>query len=57
MLSGHVRKGDTIEIPCPYPEAWAETVGWIYTGKEVVGEKARENLEYLGGRVGEVQGF
>ncbi|EHL01131.1 hypothetical protein M7I_2822 [Glarea lozoyensis 74030] len=52
LLSGHVRKGDTIDLPLPNPDSWAEVVGWVYTGNPVaLSDGARENVEYLGGVV------
>ncbi|TVY14931.1 hypothetical protein LARI1_G008373, partial [Lachnellula arida] len=33
MLSGHVRKGDSIDLPVPRPEAWRDVVSYVYTGK------------------------
>ncbi|OAA41154.1 hypothetical protein BBO_05690 [Beauveria brongniartii RCEF 3172] len=52
IMSNQVRVGDTIELPLPYPEAWAETVAWVYTGEEgLVTDKVRENVQYLGGRI------
>jgi hypothetical protein len=50
LLSGHVRKGDTVDLPLPSPRAWGEVVGWVYTGlPETLSDEARENVEYLGG--------
>lgn len=51
MLSGHIRKGDQIDLPIPFPEAWAESIAYVYTGLGEPGEKARANVEYLGGVV------
>lgn len=52
IMSNQVRVGDTIELPLPQPEAWAETVAWVYTGEEeLMTDKVRENVQYLGGRV------
>ncbi|EJP69428.1 uncharacterized protein BBA_01393 [Beauveria bassiana ARSEF 2860] len=52
IMSNQVRVGDTIELPLPCPEAWAETVAWVYTGEEgLVTDKVRENVQYLGGRI------
>lgn len=51
MLSGHIRKGDQIDLPVPHPEAWAEAIAYVYTGLGQPGVKARENVEYLGGVV------
>lgn len=51
-MSNQVRVGDTLELPLPHPEAWAETVAWVYTGEEaLMTDKVRENVQYLGGRV------
>jgi hypothetical protein len=49
MLSGHVRKGDAIDLPMPYPEAWKETVTYIYTGLKSLTAAARKNVSYLAG--------
>jgi hypothetical protein len=51
MISGHVRKGDTVELPLPRPEAWKAAVAYIYTGQGEVTLAMRENILYLGGRV------
>jgi len=51
LLSGHVGKGDTVEVPMPYPEVWAEVVVWVYTGRGTMTEILAENVEYLGGQV------
>ncbi|KAF8473227.1 hypothetical protein BDZ91DRAFT_393160 [Kalaharituber pfeilii] len=54
LLSGFVKRGDTLEIPMPWPDVWEETVAGIYIGgwNEHCGyafaEKVRANLEYLG---------
>ncbi len=49
MLSGHVRKGDTIDLPIPNPAAWRDTITYIYTGREEMGTAAKENISYLAG--------
>lgn len=50
MLSGHVRKGDMIDLPLPHPEIWASTVAWVYTGQPVeISSAIAGNLTYLGG--------
>ena len=51
LLSGFVRKGDTVEVPVPWPEVWGETVGVIYTGssKEEGGVAGGEDVG-VGGR-------
>lgn len=52
IMSNQVHFGDTVELPLPYPDAWPETVAWVYTGEEeLVTDKVRENVQYLGGRV------
>ncbi|KAK5992692.1 hypothetical protein PT974_06107 [Cladobotryum mycophilum] len=52
MMSDKVRRGDTIDLPVPHPGAWAETVGYVYTGEEeLLTWLVRENILYLGGRV------
>jgi hypothetical protein len=49
MLSGHVRKGDAIDLPLPHPEAWRETITYIYTGHTAPHSAIRENISYLAG--------
>jgi hypothetical protein len=51
MLSGHVRKYDTIDLPLPHPTAWRETVAYVYTciGHRSISAAARENIKYLAG--------
>ncbi|RDW87808.1 hypothetical protein BP5796_03502 [Coleophoma crateriformis] len=53
MLSGHVRKGDSIDIPIPHAGAWKEVMLYIYTGEGPITSAVRENVLYLGGRVDE----
>jgi hypothetical protein len=53
MLSGHIRKGDTIDLPLPHPEAWNETIAYVYTGWGKLDEAIRANMEYLAGTVEE----
>ena len=48
LLSGFAQKGDTIEVPVPWPEVWEETVVGIYLGGGLVVEKVKANLEFLG---------
>lgn len=50
-MSGHIRKGDQIDLPLPHPEAWTETVAWVYTGRGELSDGARANIEHLGGAV------
>jgi hypothetical protein len=49
MLSGHVRKGDSIDLPLPHPEAWSDVVTYIYTGSNLLTPKMKENIQYLAG--------
>lgn len=51
MLSGHVRTGDTIDLPMPHPEAWTQTVAYVYTGSGEATEAMKQNILHLGGRV------
>lgn len=51
MLSGHVRKGDVIDLPVPAPEAWDHTIAYVYTGRGPVTEEMRENIQFLAGVV------
>lgn len=56
MLSGHIRKGDQVDLPLPHPEAWSEAVIWAYTGQGPAGELsegARANVLHLGGTLEE----
>ncbi|KAI5795373.1 hypothetical protein DFH27DRAFT_612600 [Peziza echinospora] len=62
MLSGFVQKGDSLEVPMPWPDEWPQAVDAIYVGcdaatytstttsisKAVLKERIRENLEFLG---------
>ena len=52
MLSGHVRKGDSIDLPIPHPEAWRDVLTYIYTGRgshESFTTAMRENILFLAG--------
>jgi hypothetical protein len=49
MLSGHVKQGDLIDLPLPHPEAWPQTVAYVYTGQCDLTAAIRENINYLGG--------
>ena len=51
LLSGHVREGDVLDLPLPYPQAWPQTIAHVYTGRGELGWAARENILYLGGKV------
>ncbi|KAL7926886.1 hypothetical protein ACQKWADRAFT_92216 [Trichoderma austrokoningii] len=51
MLSGRVRRGDTIELAMPHPSAWPATAVYIYTGeRELLTQSVKENIMYLGGK-------
>ncbi|PVH72713.1 hypothetical protein DL98DRAFT_659879 [Cadophora sp. DSE1049] len=52
MLSGHVRKGDSIDLPIPHPEAWRDVLTYIYTGRGSHGSLTtamKENILFLAG--------
>ncbi|KAL6413551.1 uncharacterized protein AUP68_03066 [Ilyonectria robusta] len=49
ILSAIVQPGDTIELPLPYPRAWADTMAYIYTRQVVLTDRIHENIIYLGG--------
>ncbi|KAG4429807.1 hypothetical protein IFR05_014707 [Cadophora sp. M221] len=49
MLSGHVRKGDSIDLPIPYPEAWRNVLTYIYTGRGNFTTAMKENVRFLAG--------
>jgi hypothetical protein len=51
MLSGHIRKGDVIDLPLPHPDAWGEAVYHVYTGQSAVTTAMEENIVYLAGTV------
>ncbi|KAG6368457.1 hypothetical protein INS49_002664 [Diaporthe citri] len=51
MLSGHVKTGDTIDLPMPHPEAWTQTVAYSYTGRGELTEAIKQNILHLGGAV------
>ncbi|KAF7864028.1 hypothetical protein EAF04_006993 [Stromatinia cepivora] len=51
MLSGHVRKGDSIDLPLPSPKAWIDTIAYVYTGQGEVTLAMKENILFLAGRV------
>ncbi|PBP15854.1 hypothetical protein BUE80_DR013432 [Diplocarpon rosae] len=49
MLSGHVRKGDSIDLPLPAPEAWRDVLAYVYTGRGSLTPAVRENIYFLAG--------
>lgn len=53
LLCEHVKRGDVVEIPLPFPEVWEEVVEWVYMGSAgaEVSAKVRETVEYLGGKI------
>lgn len=51
MLSGHIKTGDAIDLPMPHPEAWPQTLAYVYTGSVELSEAVRQNILHLGGRV------
>lgn len=51
MLSGHLRTGDSMDLPMPHPGAWAQTLAYVYTGSGEVTEAVKQNVLHLGGKV------
>lgn len=51
MLSGHIRKGDSIDLPLPSPKVWIDTIAYVYTGQGEVTLAMKENIVFLAGRV------
>jgi hypothetical protein len=51
MLSGYIRRGDTIDIPLPHPEAWSDTIAYVYTGAGEASDAIRANVAFLAGTV------
>ncbi|KAM0516535.1 hypothetical protein ACHAPS_008614 [Verticillium nonalfalfae] len=51
IVSGHVREGDVIDLPLPHPEAWTNTVAYVYTGQGEMTDAIRENILHLAGKV------
>ncbi|KAH6692645.1 hypothetical protein F5X68DRAFT_250879 [Plectosphaerella plurivora] len=51
MVSGHIREGDSIDLPLPHPEAWPATVAYIYSGHDEMTHAVKENILYLGGKL------
>ncbi|KAL7939459.1 hypothetical protein V8C35DRAFT_286688 [Trichoderma chlorosporum] len=53
MMSDQVKQGDTIQLALPQPQAWPETVAYVYTGEaQLLTEETKENIFHLGGKVG-----
>ncbi|KAG0651681.1 hypothetical protein D0Z07_1980 [Hyphodiscus hymeniophilus] len=52
LLSGHVRKGDSVDLPVPYPEAWRDMISYVYTGKGEITTGVKENILFLAGNAG-----
>jgi hypothetical protein len=51
LMSGHLRKGDVIDLPMPHPEVWPQTVAFVYTGQGELTDAMKVNVQYLGGKV------
>ncbi|OAA55315.1 hypothetical protein SPI_08410 [Niveomyces insectorum RCEF 264] len=51
ILSGHIHAGDVIELPLPHPEAWTQTVSYVYKNHGDLTDAVRENIAYLGGKL------
>ncbi|KAI9759306.1 MAG: hypothetical protein M4579_002435 [Chaenotheca gracillima] len=54
LLSGHILRGDTIELPLPHPSAWPNVVRWMYVFDTALDDEMRENISYLAGNPGEL---
>ncbi|KAK1247658.1 hypothetical protein MKX07_000546 [Trichoderma sp. CBMAI-0711] len=53
IMSDRVNRGDTIDLALPHPEAWPETVAYVYLGRvEFLNAETEKNVIYLGGKVG-----
>jgi hypothetical protein len=50
MFSGHLRDGDIIDLPIPYPEVWPQTVAWVYTRQGELTDGMKHNIWYLAGK-------
>ncbi|KAK4116693.1 hypothetical protein N656DRAFT_265845 [Canariomyces notabilis] len=51
LYSGYIKARDIIDLPLPHPEAWVQTVAYVYTGQGELTEAIEENILYLGGKV------
>lgn len=52
-MSDRVKRGDIIDLALPHPEAWPETVAYVYMGQlEFLTEETKANVIYLGGKIG-----
>ncbi|KAK4041577.1 hypothetical protein C8A01DRAFT_34418 [Parachaetomium inaequale] len=51
IFSKLIHKGDIVDLPLPYPKAWAQTVAYVYTGQGELTEAIKQNIVYLGGKV------
>ncbi|KAF3764569.1 hypothetical protein M406DRAFT_322647 [Cryphonectria parasitica EP155] len=51
MLSGHVKTGDSIDLPMPHPEVWPQTLAYVYTGSGELSKAVEQNVLHLGGRL------
>ncbi|KAK0745786.1 hypothetical protein B0T18DRAFT_437951 [Schizothecium vesticola] len=50
IYSGHIKPRDIIDLPVPFPEVWAQTVAYVYTGQGDLTEPMKQNILYLGGK-------
>jgi hypothetical protein len=51
LYSGHIQKGDIVDLPLPCPDVWVRTVEHVYTGQGELTEAIKQNILYLGGKV------
>lgn len=51
LMTSHVKRGDVIYLPVPHPEAWLDTLRYVYTDTGKLSEASKANILYLAGRV------
>ena len=53
IMSDRVKRGDMIDLALPHPEAWPETVAYVYSGSlGFLSDETKANVIYLGGKPG-----
>ena len=50
ILSNHAKAEDLIELPLPHPDAWPQTISYVYHSHGELTDHVRQNIEYLGGK-------
>ncbi|PSR87205.1 hypothetical protein BD289DRAFT_482293 [Coniella lustricola] len=51
MLSGHVKTGDSIDVPMPHPAVWPQTLAYVYMSSGEPSDAVKQNVLHLGGRI------